>query len=250
MTAMRRTFRNWGGRPWWFWRRVANRKARWTPNELSGSILAWWDAGAGITVTGAGVSSWVDRKKGYTLVQATDGARPAYSATGFNGSPGLTFDGAADYLSMESQPFGSDDGNFEVWAVLQNDAAGATTGNKFAVTIGAPSASGNMVRNTNNVMRSTTGVASAEATGPFASRHVVRSIFKTGQISVAVDGGTAVTTAVDPAIGSTRTRVGSNISDAAAAFWLGKVRDVIVTSLLSADDAAQLSAYLLARRNV
>lgn len=248
MTAMRRTFRNWGGRPWWFWRRVANRKARWTPNELSGSILAWWDAGAGITVTGAGVSSWVDRKKGYTLVQATDGARPAYSATGFNGSPGLTFDGTADYLSMESQPFGSDDGNFEVWAVLQNDAAGATTGNKFAVTIGAPSASGNMVRNTNNVMRSTTGVAVAEATGPFASRHLARSIFKTGLASIQMDGGTAVTAVVDPAIGSTRTRVGSNISDTASAFWHGKIRDVIVTRLLAEEDATLLETFLLGRR--
>lgn len=28
MTAMRRTFRNWGGRPWWYWRAVANRRAR------------------------------------------------------------------------------------------------------------------------------------------------------------------------------------------------------------------------------
>lgn len=214
-------------------------------------LLAWWDASEGITVTGSGVSAWVGRKRGYTLVQATDAARPAYSATGFNGSPGLTFDGTADYLSMESQPFGSDDGNFEVWAVLQNDAAGATAGNKFAVTIGAPSASGNMVRNTNNVMRSTTGASAvAEATGPFASRHVVRSIFKTGQISIAVDGGTAVTTAVDPAIGSTRTRVGSNISDAAGAFWLGKVRDVIVTSLLTTAKASDLQTFLLSRRNL
>lgn len=215
-----------------------------------GELLAWWDASEGIAVTGSGVSSWIDRQSAYVLVQATDGARPAYSATGFNGSPGLTFDGTADYLSMESQPFGSDDGNFEVWAVLQNDAVGATTGNKFAVTIGAPSASGNIVRNTNNVMRSTTGVAVAEATGPFASRHVVRSIFKTGEISIAVDGGTAVTAAVDPAIGSTRTRVGSNISDAAGAFWLGKVRDVIVTRLLSTAKASALQDFLLLRRNV
>lgn len=248
MTAMRRTFRNWGGRPWWFWRSVSRRRTRWSPNELSGSILAWWDAGVGITVTGAGVSSWVDRISGLELVQSTDANRPAYSATGFNGSPGLTFDGTADYLSMESQPFGSDDGNFEVWAVLQNDAAGATTGNKFAVTIGAPSASGNMVRNTNNVMRSTTGVAVAEATGPFASRHLARSIFKTGLASIQMDGGTAVTAVVDPAIGSTRTRVGSNISDTAGAFWHGKIRDVIVTRLLAEEDATLLETFLLGRR--
>lgn len=217
--------------------------------EMLGVVpLAWWDASYGVTVTGAGVSSWEDRINGYQLVQATDGARPAWSATGFNGAPGLTFDGAADYLSMESQPFGSDDGNFEVWAVLQNDAAGATTGNKFAVAIGAPSASGNMVRNTNNVMRSTTGGGFAEATGPFASRHVVRSIFKTGLISIQVDGETPVTTAIDPAIGSARMRVGSNISDAAGAFWLGKMRDVVVTRLLYADEAAVTSAFFLPRR--
>jgi len=224
------------------------RPTTFSPLLLGPLMLAWWDAAFGITVTGAGVSSWIDRKNGYALVQATDGARPAYSATGFNGFPGLTFDGTADYLSMESQPFGSDDGNFEIWAVLQNDADGATTGNKFAVAIGAPSATANMVRNTNNVMRSTTGSALAEAAGPFASRHVVRSIFKTGQISIVVDGGTAVTTAVDPAIGSIRTRVGSNISDTASSFWHGKARDVIVTSLLPAPEASALQTFLLARR--
>lgn len=60
-----------------------------------GELLAWWDASEGIAVTGSGVSSWIDRQSAYVLAQATDGARPAYSATGFNGSPGLTFAGTA-----------------------------------------------------------------------------------------------------------------------------------------------------------
>lgn len=227
---------------------VTARGRAFSPPALGSRLLAWWDASTGITVTGAGVSGWIDRKAGLQLAQATDAARPAWSATGFNGAPGLTFDGTADYLSMESQPFGSDDGNFEIWAVVQNDAAGATTGNKFAVTIGAPSASGNMVRNTNNVLRSTTGAAIAEATGPFASRHVVRSIFKTGLMSISVDGAAAVTAAVDPAIGSTRTRVGSNISDTAGAFWHGEIRDVIVTQLLTAAQGAAMERFLLPRR--
>lgn len=53
-----------------------------------------------------------------------------------------------------------------------------------------------------------------------------------------------------PVIGSTRVRVGASIADTAAAFWHGKIRDVVVTNLLSAEKATALSSILLARRQL
>lgn len=53
---MRRTFRDWGGRPWWFWRRQSNRLARralvitGTPVETATISVAY----DGFTVTGSG----------------------------------------------------------------------------------------------------------------------------------------------------------------------------------------------------
>lgn len=224
---------------------------------LGADLLAWWDASYGITVTGAGVSAWVDRKSGHTLVQATDGARPAYSATGFNGAPGVTFDGTADYLSMESVPFPSGADPSEIWIVVQQDTdpvAVATT--RGIVSYGAAgtvnrAVARNPVLGVNRAyIIAGTGSGSPTATVEdvdFSSRHLVRGVFDTTS-SVAVDGGTPVTVASALATATTRVRVGSNMADTPTTFWTGVLRDIIVTTPLSAEKAAFLETFLLGRR--
>lgn len=225
---------------------------------LGADLLAWWDAAQGITVTGSGVSSWVDRKSGYTLAQATDANRPAYSATGFNGAPGLTFDGTTHRLSMESQPFPSGANPCEVWAVVQQDALAADATNRMVMAYGG--ATGLTARQTfRTVVTGTnrlgcavgTGAAALTASnsnGEFSSRHVVRLAFGATSTDLSLDGGTAASLSATPSTGTVRVRVGSSQADTPAFFWQGKIRDVIVTNLLSAEKAAFLETFLLSRR--
>lgn len=223
-------------------------------------LLAWWGAESGITVTGSGVSAWVDRKRGYTLVQDTDGARPAYSATGFNGTPGLTFDGTADNLRMESQPFPSGANPCEVWLVVQQDALVADTGVRVVFSYGGSTAvTRRVIRRvvTTGVNRASviaadgaTSNAAETATAEFSTRHLVRAVFGATETSIAIDGGVAATVGSVPATGTARVSVGSAQADTAGSFWNGKIRDVIVTSLLSAEKAALLETFLLSRRNL
>lgn len=56
----------------------------------------WWDGTFGITVTGSGVSNWVDRNQSLALTQPTDAARPPY-AGGV-----LTFSGAQDLFTASA----------------------------------------------------------------------------------------------------------------------------------------------------
>lgn len=226
------------------------RSPTFSPLILGSRLLAWWDASQGITVTGSGVSSWIDRKNGYELVQATDASRPAWSATGFNGFPGLTFDGTADFLGMEIQPFPVDDGNFQMLGVVQQDALAATAGNKHIITIGGVSpGEARIGRFTSNTLWTQSGaVGKAEDAGPFASRHLVRGVVSADGVTVAVDERAAVTFAGNPNIGTTRVRVGANTETTAGGFWHGKMRDVLVAHMLSAPELAQLQTFLLARR--
>lgn len=62
------------------------------------AVIGFYDARFGITITGTGVSSWADARGssgfGPTLVQGTDAARPAYSAS----ERTVSFDGSDDFL--------------------------------------------------------------------------------------------------------------------------------------------------------
>jgi hypothetical protein len=218
------------------------------PFGLGDSLLAWWDASYGVTVTGAGVSSWLDRVHQYDVVQTTDAARPAYSATGFNGAPGLTFDGTDDRLTLNSMPFPAN--NFEVWAVIQNDALAATAGNKFIVNLGTGVGAVQNRRFTNNTMASVIAGSAvvAEQTGPFESRHLFHSTFTPTANTVSIDGAAATSAANTVNATGVRCRIGSNTADTAAAFWHGKMRDVMVTRLLTTAQSTALQTFLLARR--
>jgi len=73
--------------------------ALWTPANITTAL--WLDAADASTITesGGAVSEWNDKSgNGRNASQGEVGSRPSYSATGFNGLPGVTFDGANDRM--------------------------------------------------------------------------------------------------------------------------------------------------------
>lgn len=250
MTAMKRTFRDWGGRPWWFWRRVANRRKRWTPNELELSLLAWWDAGHGVSA-----STWVDRKAG--LILTASGA-PTWSATSFNGFPGITFDGVDDYYTLAGAPFPTGANPSEVWVVCSQDALVADTATRPLFGYGGVNGQlsrifQRVVTSSSNRVRGivgdgTTGQQLNNTTVDFSGRHLLRLSIGATASNLYVNGGSATNLSVVPATGTTRIRVGASQADTPTGFWNGKIRDIVVTRPLSADDAPALQSYLLDRR--
>ena len=66
-----------------------------TPLLLAG-LVAWYKADTGVTESGGAVSQWDDQSgNNWHLTQATGSMQPTFSATSFNGKPGITFDGVA-----------------------------------------------------------------------------------------------------------------------------------------------------------
>lgn len=226
---------------------------------LGASLLAWWTADRAdlITLSGSQVSSWKDVVAGYDVVQAVGGARPLYSATGFNGAPGLTFDGLDDELTLASVPLPTGANPCEMHGILQQDAlpADATTRRWFSYG----GISNNDARQVNrsvvtgaNRASGITGIG-ASPTFPtgvpedFSGRHVHRMVLTGSAHWQKVDNGApGAPLAAVPATGTTRVRIGAATSG--LGFWHGKIRDILVTSLLTTEQATALEAWAFPRR--
>lgn len=229
----------------------------WSPDELGDDLLAWWDASSGVSLSGSSVTAWEDRRAGYSVTQSTDGSRPSYSPTGFNGAPGITFDGAADCLEMASQPFGSGAIDLEVWAVVQQDALIADATERTLLSFGgdlppaqvrvARAVSGGANRGIARIGDGASTVYSI-ATGDFSGRSLLRTRITPTATYASINGDAAVSSAIVPSISENRTRIGASANVAANTFWSGKISDVIVTQPLSDGQAASLRAFLLSRR--
>jgi len=76
------------------------------PSTIFGAnLLFWLDASntSSLTLSGASVTQWDDVSgNGLNAAQASATEKPQYSATALNSKPGVTFDGASDYLSLSS----------------------------------------------------------------------------------------------------------------------------------------------------
>lgn len=232
----------------------------WTPANLGGSLLGWWDAeqASSMTVSGGTVSSWRDRVAGYDLAQGTVGNQPSFNATSFNSRPSVTFDGTDDYLDLAPAPFPIAAVPSEIWALVSQDAlaADATTRDIFGYGGGVNSRRTlrrtiNAGANTFTALSGSGGAAAlAEVTTPaFTGIHVVRLVQTATDVTAYVDGGAGVTTAVVPNTSNTRVRMGAR-SDTLSNFFLGKMNTAIVTSLLDASQAAQLTAFLKSRGGI
>lgn len=230
----------------------------WSPSILGSSLLAWWTADRAdlVTVSGAAVTNWKDVRNAYDMAQSVSASRPTYSATGFNGFPGITFDGVDDCLEMASQPFGTGAIDVEVWAIVQQDALVADTGDRMVFAFGADTVNPQarvqrQVLTTNRAAaRIGTGAANFNAlsAADFSGRALIRVRFTPTVTYVSQDNGAEGSIAVVPGIGATRARIGAAASNFAGNFWQGKIRDILVTGPLSAGQAAAVNAWALPRR--
>lgn len=242
-------------------RTLLSARGRWTPLSLGSKALAWWTADKAnlITLSGSQITSWRDVVAGYNCVQAASGSRPLWSATSFNGAPGVTFDSADDEVTLTGVPssFPTGAASGEIWGILQQDALPADGSTRRLFAYG-----GSTNNDSRYATRTVTGginrggltagtgaatVSAAETTVNYSSRHVQRSVITGSQIRLSVDNGAMTAdVACVPATGTTLVRIGASTSG--IGFWNGKVRDIIVTSILTTDEAAALMAWALPRR--
>lgn len=213
------------------------------------ATLAWWTADRAdlITLSGAKVTQWLDAKAGNPLVQATDAARPLYSATSFNGAPGVTFDGTAATMSTTTIPLANDQPG-EFWAVLSQDALVADATQRAALYQGSGASTARGVRRivSGGVSRLrvvASNVSATQTAGVFEGRHVIRSKFETAQITPVMDGVAGTPVAFTPAVDAAAFIVGSYVG---SLFWQGSIRDVWVAS--PSADFASAEAFFAARR--
>lgn len=69
---------------------LSNTIEMWVPGDGS-ALEALLDIRQGLTLSGASVTAWASQANGRSATQATGSLQPQYSATSWNGSPGLTF---------------------------------------------------------------------------------------------------------------------------------------------------------------
>lgn len=234
----------------------------WTPLVLGSDLLAWWDAGAGISLSGSSVTAWADRKGGYLAEQSLSGSRPLWSETSFNGAPGVTFDGNDDEVTctaaalLAALPTGAAAG--ELWLVgQQSELAVSGSITKIAMAYGGADgfsrrAIGRGRPSTVNRALVSVGVSGlintpTDETVDFSSRHLVRGVIGNGA-TIYVDGGPGTSVAGASTTSAARLRLGSSANTAASAFWKGLIRDAIFTLPLSTEKAALMQTWGLTRR--
>lgn len=243
---------------YWLSRGLGSVAGGWSPYVLGDSLIAWWDSAFGVTVSGAQVTSWTDRKAGLSVTQSTSSRRPTWTSTSFNGFPGLTWDGVDDVLNLESCPFPVGSSASMVWCVAQQDAPNSDAGGRRAVSYGDVSASARYLRRFQSAGESriaalagdgAQAVSSGSPSLAVNSRHVFRGLFLADGVRCFADGIASPLVAVVPATVATRFNIGASSSSAAGSeFWLGQIRDVIVTTDLNAPQTTLLQSYLANRR--
>lgn len=234
----------------------ASTPAAFTPAALGAKLLGWWNADRADLITIAtGVSSWKDIVAGLDAVNATGTQQPIYSATSFNGNPGVTFDGVDDRLVAVTQPFPAVAAPSEIWALAQNNGIGDAAVRTIISYGGATLATSRSVgkidsAGTDRGAATSNNVVASDTLINLNSRHVLRAQFTATDETITVDGGTPVTSAVVSSTGTTSVRLGCNTNAGTPQrFWSGPVREIIVTDgTLTAGEVTSLQTYMLARR--
>lgn len=227
----------------------------WTPAALGASLLAWWDANRSdlITQSSNKVSSWLDIVGGYNVVQATDANRPVYSATSFNGYPGLTGNGTSQYLRLATVPAGIPTGAnpSELWVLVDQTALVADATTRIAFGYGNLSSTYRTVQRAvisgANRAQATIGSGAgssnaANSSVDFSGRHVVRLIVSATASQPDVDAIAGSSASIVPGTASNFLTLFA--TPAAVNWWQGVIAAVLVTAPLSASEAVQMYAYL------
>jgi hypothetical protein len=242
---------------------LPGRPARFTPFDLGTGLYDLWDAerAGDLSLSGAAVTAWTSAKNGYSAAQSTGASRPAYSATSFNGRPGVTFDGADDeltYAGVGVFPTGASP--CEIW-VLADQAAMPPGSTAARIVFGLGATATAQRRSLQRAVVSSANVAQLEvgngagantASGPgvFSGRTILRAISGATTARVDQNGVAGTAAAVVPNIGTTRTRIGATTANTAANFFQGVVSLIAVTELLSDLQAGQMLAFLKTRGGI
>lgn len=233
---------------------------------LGASLIAWWTADdpSTFTLSGSQVTSWRDKVSGYNMVQAVSGARPVYSAAGFNGAPCVTVDGTDDELTLSPLPaaFPSGSAESEIWAITDQAVAAASTGVRMLGSYGGLTNTrrtvGRTVSSGMNRGEVRAGTGSAETAhistdGDFSGRSVVRARYRGASgttfqmVGVGAETGNVFSIA---GTATDRARIFASPNPTASAFWLGSHRDYLITHPLSTQQVSALTAWALPRRNL
>lgn len=238
----------------------------WSPSILGSDLIAWWDASFGLSLSSGKVTAWADRVHAYILAQSVDANRPAYSATSFNGGPGVTADGTTDYLDstdaalLAALPTGASP--VELWAIWQDQS---TPGDGVARRIIAYGGDSN---NTSRSMRrdgasginrmqtyvgsGASEVGQSNGAVNIANRRVLRGVISATAVRSYVDGeASAAGAAVVPATGTEWMRLFAPTTDVVSTGRAqGVLRDVLITRPLSDAQAAELLRWSIRRRGL
>jgi hypothetical protein len=235
----------------------------WTPASLGASLYDMWDAERADTLTlaGAAVNAWASVKNGYSAAQAISASKPVYSATSFNGRPGVLFDGADDELTYAGTGvFPTSASASTIWILCDQLAAAADTsvrylmtygGNAFITARGARRAVVTGVNQASLNYGSSGGVSTRPvAPGDFSGRSVLRLEIKPTEGYASLNGtrGTAVSGV--PTTATTRTRLGASTEDTASFFGHFVASFIAITGALSDAEAAQMTAFLKTRGGI
>jgi hypothetical protein len=232
----------------------------WSPLNLGSALLAWWSADYGLTLSGSAVSAWADRKHGYTLTQSSPAARPIFSATGFGGAACLIHDGIDDclYNLAATGWFPTGSAGLEMHGVGQQDApAVSDTALRCFVALGNSSFNTDMRQRRQEVsgvnryqitLGNGAGGASLRYDAvDFSSRHLSWQRAESGQVLYSIDGNAPASAVNAKSVTAEQFAIGS-LPNGSSQYWLGRVRHVILTNLLTTDQAAQLTTYLMQER--
>ncbi len=232
---------------------------RYSPVRALGSdLVAFWDANRSDLITiVTGVSSWKDVVAGYDAAQATGGLQPVYSATSYNGAPGVTFDGTDDQLTcldaalLAALPAAAVPG--EIWLVSQD---GASSGTRYFGSYGGALNTGRAIggagagRTANGSVGDGAAQQQINSIGSAAGRHVTRVQIGAASTILTLDGvvDPAAPLSVVPSTTNTRLRLGAGPASSAGTFAQGVLSAVLFTKALSLAKAAALQTYLMLRR--
>lgn len=231
----------------------------WSPADLGAALVDYWDAerDGSLYLSGNQVSDWEGRNGRY-VYQSVGGSKPVYSATSFNGRPGLTFDGIDDYLelsdagNMPGFPIGAEHG--EIWVLASQLTPGATTGGKIFAGYAGGANSNRRVGRTSvtgvnrafgTVGRSGGSTTATNAAVDYSGGQILRGVFSPTGLTIHV-GATGMTeVAAVPTSGATAFYIGSN--SGTQQFANGVMSALVLTKALTADQATALSNFLSAR---
>jgi hypothetical protein len=224
---------------------------------LGAALIAWWNADRSdlITESGGAMSSWRDVVAAYDMT-AAGGEQPTYSATSFGGNPGATFNGTANVMTLGSVPFPTGATACNMWATADQQAlaADATARHIFAYGGDSNLNQRRLYRNVTTGQNRVFVMVGNGATAPtaniaadFSGRHAARANVTGSQILAGMDGAQGGSTSVTPNTTSTRSRIGASANVAAAGFWQGVIRDVLVTTTLTAGQITQMNTWLASR---